>query len=95
MLPEVRDRIDIATANRSEPHNDRWRSFEAVAATLCIIAAREPLLLVLEDLHDADHGTLDMLQHLARSIAESRLLVLVTYRDVQVVRTHLLTSVLA
>ena len=38
-------------------------------------------LLVLEDLHWADEGTLDVLRHLARRIERTAALTLVTYRD--------------
>ena len=36
-------------------------------------ARAQPLLLVLEDLHDADRGTLDLLLHLARTLHGARL----------------------
>jgi len=53
------------------------------------------LLIVLEDLHWADRGTLDLLVHLARNFAGSRLLIIGTYRDVEVDRSHPLSSSLA
>jgi DNA-binding CsgD family transcriptional regulator len=61
--------------------------------------AEEPrgrgLLLLLEDLHDADQGTLDLLVHLSRRLAGTRLLVVGTYRDVEVDRAHPLSAALA
>jgi hypothetical protein len=39
-------------------------------------------LLVLEDLHDADRGTLDMLLYIARNLQGAPILVVGTYRDV-------------
>jgi len=53
------------------------------------------MLVVLEDLHDADKGTLDMLIHVSRSLAGARLLIVGTYRDVEVDRRHPLSAVLA
>jgi predicted ATPase len=50
---------------------------------------------VVEDLHWADRGTLDLLAHLARNLEASRLLVVGTYRDVEVDRTHPLAATLA
>ena len=50
---------------------------------------------MLEDLHDADRGTLDMLSHLARGLSGSRLLIVGTYRDVEVDRAHALSGALA
>ena len=50
---------------------------------------------MLEDLHWADQGTLDVLLHLARGISTSRILILGTYRNVEVDRRHPLSGVLA
>jgi predicted ATPase len=55
----------------------------------------QPLLLVLEDLHWADRGTLDLLLHLGRNLQGAQLLVVATYRDFEVDRTHPLSAVLA
>src|SRR5262249_5935729 len=55
----------------------------------------QPLLLILEDLHWADRGTLDLLLHLARGLTGARLLVVITYRDVEVDRAHPLSGALA
>ena len=40
-------------------------------------------------------GTLDYLVHLCRNLSGARLLMLGTYRDVEVDRTHLLSSAMA
>ncbi|UCG83555.1 MAG: hypothetical protein JSW38_01685, partial [Dehalococcoidia bacterium] len=58
-------------------------------------AAVQPMLVVLEDLHDADKGTLDMLTHVSRNLAGARLLIVGTYRDVEVDRSHPLSAALA
>ena len=55
----------------------------------------QPLLIVLEDLHWADRGTLDLLTYLARNLEGARLLVVGTYRDVEVNRSHPLSGALA
>jgi predicted ATPase len=49
---------------------------------------------VLEGLHDADRGTLDLLLYLARNLHGSWLLVVGTYRDVAVNRAHPLAAAL-
>src|SRR5207302_10565684 len=59
------------------------------------VAAAQPLVLVLEDLHDADRGTLELLQFLARQLAGARLLIVGTYRDIEVDRQHPLSATLA
>jgi tetratricopeptide (TPR) repeat protein len=53
------------------------------------------MVVVLEDLHDADKGTLDMLTHVSRNLAGTRLLIVGTYRDVEVDRSHPLSAALA
>lgn len=57
--------------------------FDAVTATLSQIAASRPTLLVIDDLHWADQGSLLMFRHLARSPHRSMLMVLATHRVTQ------------
>ena len=52
-------------------------------------------MLHLDDLHWADKPSLLLLQHLARRFKGSRLLVVGTYRDVELDRRHPLSAVLA
>src|SRR5262249_5049196 len=59
-----------------------------------ILDAPAPLLLGLEDLHWSDYATLDLLTYLARRPGPARLLVLGTYRPVEVLlRGHPLQRV--
>jgi predicted ATPase len=77
-----------------DPEEDRWRLLQAATDLLRSVAARQPLLVVLEDLHDADRGTLDLLLYLARNLHGARILVVGTYRDVEVDRAHPLSAAL-
>jgi DNA-binding CsgD family transcriptional regulator len=63
---------------------ERFRLFEAVTAVLVAAAAPEGLLVVVEDIQWADPSSLQLLAHLARGVAASRLVMLVTYRDTEV-----------
>jgi DNA-binding SARP family transcriptional activator/energy-coupling factor transporter ATP-binding protein EcfA2 len=74
---------------------DRFRLLEAVAALLAELARAAPLLLVLEDLHWADHATLALLLHLARSPAQAPLLLLATCREQDQAAAPLLAGTLA
>jgi predicted ATPase len=78
-----------------DPEEARWRLFSAVSELLQHASQGQPLLLVLEDLHWADRGTLDLLLHLGRNLQGAKLLVVATYRDFEVDRTHPLSAVLA
>ena len=79
----------------SSPEEERFRLFQAVTGFLRNASGAQALCLVLEDLHDADKGTMEMLVHLARNLAGTRILLVGTYRDVEVDRTHPLSAALA
>jgi eukaryotic-like serine/threonine-protein kinase len=95
IVSEIRDRIPVELQAASiDPDADRWRLYQALAGFLRNASAVQPLLLVLEDLHWADRGTLDLLVYLARQLAGSRLLIVGNYRDVEVDRSHPLSGTL-
>jgi DNA-binding SARP family transcriptional activator/predicted ATPase len=58
--------------------------FEEVTRVLQTLARRTPLLLIVDDLHWADEGTLNLLFHLARRLADHRILLIATYRPASV-----------
>lgn len=83
LVAEVRALLpDLSTPITSDPAGDRFRLFEAVAAFLAAAARRRPMVIVLEDLHWADPAMLALLRHISRDLHGTRLLLLVTYRDV-------------
>lgn len=59
---------------------ERTRLFEAVCRLLERLSRQHPLLLVVDDLHWADVGSLAMLDYLVRGLVDARLLVLITRR---------------
>ena len=61
----------------------RFRSFDAVARLLREVSQARPLLIVLDDAHDAGRSSLSLLQHVARSMTGQRLLILVNHRDTE------------
>jgi DNA-binding NarL/FixJ family response regulator len=64
------------------------------AALLELLRGRPPGVLVLEDLHWADEATLDVLRLLARRVESAPVLVVATYRDDELGRTHALRIML-
>ena len=70
------------------------RLLDAVTQFLLALAARVPTVLVLDDLHWADAGTVALLRHVARFAPRGRLLVLGAYRDVEVAAQHPLAEAL-
>jgi predicted ATPase len=58
--------------------------FEQYTNVLMALAAKQPLVLVLDDLQWADGATIDLLFRLGRRIGESRILIVGTYRPDEV-----------
>jgi tetratricopeptide (TPR) repeat protein len=61
----------------------RFRLFDSVATFLLSASRREPLVVVLDDLHCADRPSLMLLEFLAPQVGSARLLVVGTYRDTE------------
>jgi hypothetical protein len=95
IISEIRERLKIKLRTQKDPEEERYRLLQGVSEFLTNAAAVQPTLVVLEDLHDADKGTLDMLTHVSRNLAGARLLLVGTYRDVEVDRSHPLSATLA
>ncbi len=79
----------------TDPESAQFRLFDAYSAFIRAGAQRAPLLIVLDDLHWADKPTLLLLQHFARELSRLRVLVVCTYRDTELSRTHPLSEALA
>jgi DNA-binding CsgD family transcriptional regulator len=94
ILPTLRERYGLSPRQAGDPEEDHWRLLQAATHLLRTAATHHPVLLMLEDLHDADRGTLDLLLHVARNLQDTRLLVVGTYRDVEVDRAHPLSAAL-
>lgn len=77
----LRPLLDEAAAPSSP--GAQFPLFDAATRVLTSIARRQPVLVVLEDLHWADQATLDLLHFLAHAGTAEQVLVLVTHRPVQ------------
>ena len=63
----------------------RERMLREMADAIETLTVEFPLLLVLEDLHWSDHSTLDLVSYLSRRRDPARLMVIGTYRPVDVI----------
>ncbi len=96
VVSEVRERLpEIRETQPLPPEEARFRFFDSVVQLLRSAAERQPLLLVLDDLHQADAASLLLLQFLAGELGPSRLMLIGTYRDVGLSRQHPLSGTLA
>jgi len=77
------DYPDIPPNPALGPESEQLRLFESVIRFLSTICEKGPLLLVFEDIHWADSGTLSLLQFLAKRCREYPVLLLGTYREVE------------
>jgi predicted ATPase len=93
IVSDVKERLpDLKPPPQLEPEQARFRLFDSITAFLKGAGRRQPLVLVLEDLHWADRPSLLLLEFLAREFSNARLLVIGTYRDVEVSRGHPLSQ---
>ena len=96
LVPELGDLVGgLPDPLRSDPETERYRLFDAVASWLGALSAEAPVLLILDDLHWATKPTLLLLRHILRSPEPATVLLLGTFRDTELSRTHPLTELLA
>ena len=85
----------LPAVTRAGEQSVRGHLFDAVLGLLEDLGSAETLLLVLEDLHWADRSTRDLLGFLSRSLRDSRVLVVGSYRTDDLHRGHPLRPFLA
>ena len=96
VVPAVTERLVAPPAPAgADPEAERYLTFAAVVDLLRALGEDSPVVLVLEDLHWADGGTLALARHLAVSAPGARLLLIGTFRDSELTRSHPLSDVLA
>jgi len=85
LLPDEFPSVPSTTA---PPADAAQRLYRSLAGFVRELAALQPVAIVLDDLHWADGASLELFAHLARHTPEDRVLLLGTYRDVEVGRSH-------
>jgi len=73
--------FDEPTAEAPRDGGDRLELFEAVTALIAGAAERQPVMLVLDDLHWADRPTLLLLRHTLRQLETGGILVVLAMRS--------------
>jgi len=97
LIPELRHSVAAPTQPSAQPSDieqARFRLFESIATVVKALAGIRPLILILEDLHDADQPSLLMLRFVVRQLKTTPVVVLSTYRDVEVQRSVTLSQLI-
>jgi DNA-binding CsgD family transcriptional regulator/tetratricopeptide (TPR) repeat protein len=89
LLPELHD-----PAADAEPPS-QGQLFQLLTALLERLGQRQPVVVVIEDLHWADRSTYELLGVLARSLRYAHVLIVATYRTDALTRGHPLSAFLA
>lgn len=84
MLPELRETLrDLPSTPGLDPEEIRFRVFDGVMLYLSNLATQQPIVMVLDDLQVADTSSLLLLRFLAGALAETRVLIVGTFRDTE------------
>jgi len=89
LAPELKAKLpDLPGPPPVAAEAETYRLFQEVTEFLKKASTSAPLVLVLEDLQWADKGSCSLLQHLARRLAGSRLLVAISCREAELEPGH-------
>ncbi len=95
LLPELRDRFpDLPDLHPTPPDAARFHLFEAVQEFLRNASRERPLVMMLEDLHAADAPSILLLRFVADGVTESGVLLVGSYREIEVQPDQPLASAL-
>ncbi len=89
LVPEIRHMVpDLPEPPPLEPQQEQLRLMTSLARFVERATRERPWVLILDDLQWADPSSLGLLRHLGRNLSRMALLVIGTYRDVEVDRGH-------
>lgn len=84
-MPSLVSASDRELLRREVLGATRERMLREMGEALDMLAADQPLVLVLEDLHWSDYSTLDLISYLANQRQPARLMLIGTYRTVELI----------
>jgi tetratricopeptide (TPR) repeat protein len=94
LLPAAAPQPAVSSQPSINPEQARFMLFDAVARLLRELSHLKPLLLIIEDLHDADQPSLLMLRLVVRELKDAPVLTIGTYRDIEVRRSPILAQLI-
>jgi tetratricopeptide (TPR) repeat protein len=85
LFPELDNgQLDISVLSERDPQQEKRRLFAALAQFFIHQATKQPVLLIVEDLHWSDDSSLEFLLYLARRCTNQPILTIFTYRNDEV-----------
>jgi ABC-type oligopeptide transport system substrate-binding subunit len=95
LAPEFRTQYpDIPPNPTEDPQSDQHRLFESFFVFVAALSQHTPLLVYLDDAHWADSGSLGLFRHLARQLGSQPIMLLATYREIELDEARPLNEVL-
>jgi ABC-type oligopeptide transport system substrate-binding subunit len=95
LAPEFRAQYPDVKPNPSEdPQSDQHRLFESFFVFVAALSQHTPLLVYLDDAHWADSGSLNLFRHVARQLGSQPVMLLATYREIELDEARPLNEVL-
>ena len=79
-LPRLSRLVNARIASQNPADLEQHTLLDQYVQVLERVAQYVPLLIILEDLHWADRGSIDLLLHIGRRLASSRILLMCAYR---------------
>jgi hypothetical protein len=96
MVPELRDTFgDLSRTGDAESESARFQLFDSATTFLRRAAKATPLLVVIDDLHAADLPTILYLRFVASQLGDAPVMVVCTYREVELAVEAGLTAAVA
>lgn len=81
LLPELKNDIHDISLPSGDGEQEKRRLHQALIQLFSSLGGKQPLLLIIEDIHWCDDASLEFLLTLTRHISNQQLLLLLTYRD--------------
>ncbi len=96
IVTDIKDRLPETQPPppMDDAESARFRLFDSITSFLKSASQSQPIVIVLDDLHWSDRPTLTFLEFIARELNQSRVLLLCTYRDMELNRRHPLSITL-
>ena len=96
LLPELQETFpDLPTPADAASESARFQLFNSTATLLRNVGRDAPLVVILDDLHAVDTASILLLRFLASQISDSAILVVGTYRDIELTPDHPLTAAIS